>query len=112
MSRRRCRTSTTATPAPLPPRAPIKEFVSAQIERAEIMEDATHINDVYKKLGEWRTRSEQVKKAFLDDLKSLLSKEQEARWPIVERELRRLKQVGSGKLSGESVDLVRLTEDV
>src|SRR6516162_1187346 len=52
-----------------------------------------------------------MKKSFLSDLKSLLTREQEARWPIVERELRRLKTIGTGRLAGESLDLNRLTED-
>jgi hypothetical protein len=90
----------------------VRDFVTGEIERAEIMEDTKQLDKAQKRLAEWAKRSEQIKKTFLEDLRSLLSREQEGRWPIVERELRRHKHIGDGRLSGESVDLVRLTEDV
>lgn len=90
----------------------VRDFVNGEIERAQIMQDAGLLNKARARITEWEAHSEKVKKAFLEDLKSLLSKDQEARWPIVERELRRIKHIGGGRLSGESVDLVRLTEDV
>ena len=37
-----------------------------------------------------RVRCVPLKKSFMEDLKSLLTRDQEARWPIVERELRRM----------------------
>ncbi|MEX2218029.1 MAG: hypothetical protein WD749_04650 [Phycisphaerales bacterium] len=92
--------------------AEVREFVSAEIERAEIMENTGELEKARTRVREWTRRSEQIKTTFLEDLRSLLSREQEGRWPIVERELRRLKLIGTGRLSGESVDLVRLTEDV
>jgi len=91
--------------------ADVKSFVNGEIERAEMMQDVRLLDKAQKRLGEWEKRSEQVKKQFLDDLKSLLTREQEGRWPIVERELRRLRLIGSGRLRGESHDLVRITED-
>lgn len=90
----------------------VRDFVNGEIERAQMMQNANLLDKAQKRLAEWGSHSEKVKRTFLDDLKSLLSKDQEARWPIVERELRRIRLVGGGRLSGENVDLVRLTEEV
>jgi hypothetical protein len=90
----------------------VKEYVNDHIEKAEAMMDPSLLKPAQERLDKWRERSEQIKKAFLADLKSLLTSDQEARWPVVERELRRMKFVGGGKLCGESIDLVRMTEDV
>lgn len=92
--------------------AAVRQFVDSEMERSEIMQNTALLSKAQKRIADWEKRSEQIKKVFLDDLKSLLSREQEARWPIVERELRRLRTIGEGRLSGESIDLVRLTEDV
>lgn len=92
--------------------AAVKEFVEKEIEKAEIMQDPGLLGPAQKRLGEWRNRSEKIKKTFLEDLKSLLTSEQESRWPIVERELRRMKLISGGHLCGESIDLVRLTDEV
>ncbi len=89
----------------------VRDFVNGEIERAQALQNANLLDKARQRIMEWERHSEKVKKAFLDDLKSLLSKDQEARWPIVERELRRIRLIGNGRLSGESVDLVRLTED-
>lgn len=88
----------------------VREFLTAEIEKAEAMNDGTMLTTAQGKMREWSTRSQQIKKSFLEDLKSLLSREEEARWPLAERELRRFKEMGGGRLSGESVDLVRLAE--
>jgi hypothetical protein len=91
--------------------ADVRAFVNGEIERAEIMQDMRLLDKAQKRIADWEKRSEQVKKQFLDDLKSLLTREQEGRWPVVERELRRWRKIGSGRLCGESLDLVRMTED-
>jgi hypothetical protein len=92
--------------------AAVKEFVEKEIEKAEIMQNTGYLGPAHTRLAEWRTRSEKIKKTFLDDLKSLLTSEQESRWPIVERELRRMRMAPGGRLCGESIDLVRLTDEI
>ncbi len=89
----------------------VRDFVNGEIERAQAMQNVGLLEPARKRVNQWETRSEQLRKSFLEDLKSLLSRDEEARWPIVERELRRIKHIGDGRLAGESVDLVRLTED-
>jgi hypothetical protein len=90
----------------------VRDFVSGEIEKAQAMQNVGLLDTARQRVKEWEARSEKLKKAFLDDLKSLLSREEEARWPIVERELRRMKNIGNGRLAGETLDVVRLTEDV
>ncbi len=90
--------------------AAVREAVSEALERAEIMNDAGLMAPGSAAMEKWSARSEEIKASFLADLKSLLTREQESRWPILERELRRIKRVGSGQVTGESVDLVRLVE--
>jgi hypothetical protein len=92
--------------------AEVREFVAGEIERAETLQNLGLIDQAQARIAQWNKRSEQIKKTFLDDLKSLLTRDEEARWPIVERELRRVRLASTGILSGENVDLVRLTEDV
>ncbi len=90
----------------------VKAYVADVSEKAEAMRDLTLIDPARKRLEEWDKETEKIQAQFMEDLKSLLTREQEARWPILERELRRLKRIGSGRLPSESVDLGRLTETV
>ncbi len=90
----------------------VKAYVADVSEKAEAMRDLTLIDPARKRLEEWDNETEKIQSRFMEDLKSFLTREQEARWPILERELRRLKRIGSGRLPSESVDLGRLTEDL
>ncbi len=90
----------------------IKRDVDAALERAEVMQDRTEMAPAHARIGEWQRQAEQMKSQFLDDLKSLLTREQEQRWPIVERELRRVKRLSDGRLAGERVDLTRVLEEM
>lgn len=49
---------------------------------------------------------------LLSDIRSLLTVEQDAYWPKYERTRRREKTIGDGTLAGESVDLVRIVDDL
>ena len=49
---------------------------------------------------------------FIEDLRVLLTKEQEARWPLVERELSRLKKMADGRIAGEKGDVVRMVAEL
>lgn len=92
--------------------AEVREVVREAVERAEVMQDAALLDPAQRRIGEWEKQAEGIKKKFLEDLKSLLTKDQEARWPQVERELRRYKAIGAGRLAGESIDLTRLADEV
>ena len=66
----------------------------------KMQESATKFRDDRKKLDD----------TFLSDLKSILTPEQAAKWPQVERTHRRDSTLRWGRLSGERVDLVELAE--
>lgn len=63
------------------------------------------VGEKMTKLREERTAAE---KQFFDDMKQLLTPEQVAMWPKVERERRREKVMGQGVISGERADLVKI----
>lgn len=90
----------------------VRDFVSSEIEKSQALNDAGLLDAARAKAKEWEARSRQLERTFIEDLTGLLSKDQESRWPTVERELRRLRSVGKGRLSGESLDVVRLVEEV
>lgn len=92
----------------------IKRIVNDMLEEAEVVEDRRLIESstVQGKIAEWDREAEKMKSQFLEDLRSVLTREQESQWPILERELRRLREIGNGRMSGESVDLSRLVDTV
>ncbi len=81
------------------------------MDEAETYVDPGRLEKVSKDMDAWQKRAEELKRTFVDDLKALLTKEQEQRWPIVERELRRMKLAG-GRLIGETADVIRLVQNL
>lgn len=69
--------------------------------------------DAVRAAGEEATKQKaKVESGFFEDVKSLLSKEQEARWPGVERMHRRDAGLRVGRLSGERMDVTKLVDDL
>jgi hypothetical protein len=70
--------------------------------------------EVFEKMQEATTKFRADRKklddALFADLKSLITPEQEAKWPSVERAHRRNSTMRWGRMSGERVDLVSLVE--
>jgi len=61
------------------------------------------------KIGKELTeKMEKLEKGFLDDVKSLLTEQQAANWPRVERARRRDNGLRFGFVSGQNVDLVKI----
>lgn len=56
----------------------------------------------------WTKKSEALEHELLTNVQALLTDEQRALWPTVERERRRHDLLPSGRLSGESVDMIEL----
>jgi len=81
------------------------------IERTQLLGDGSHMKEVMAKREEWTKRREALDKEFLADLRLVLSAEQDARWSIVERELRRMRGMPSGRMVGESVDAIAMVTD-
>jgi hypothetical protein len=90
----------------------VRTFVAKAVEESEVMADQRLLDPAQKRLAEWGKRSTQLKTTFMADLKSLLTRDQEARWPIVERELRRIKGLRWGRVPGEQPDLVKMVEEL
>jgi hypothetical protein len=90
----------------------VKVIVNKAAEEAELLQDSRLLDPARKKISEWESEAEKIKKQFLDDLRSLLTKDQEDRWPILERELRRFKSMAQGRLAGESTDIIKLLGEV
>ncbi len=90
----------------------VREFCAEYVERSELLQDQRVLEPATKRIEAWGERAKQLEASFLVDLRVLLTREQESRWPILERELRRLKRVGAGRLTGESVDLIRILGEV
>ncbi|MGE3110004.1 MAG: hypothetical protein AB7G11_06210 [Phycisphaerales bacterium] len=98
------------------------EFEQASKERRdkmrEINEEFQDSRDfsVMEQMGpveeKFQKRADELEKTLLSDLRSILTPEQDSTWPKFERTRRREKSIGKGSLSGESVDLVRIVEDL
>lgn len=80
--------------------------------RAEFRE--TRDPSVWQGMGEimreYRTARNSVERTFMSDIQVLLSDEQAARWPTVERTHRRDRTIGRGLMSGERVDLIAIVD--
>jgi len=77
----------------------------AQTGDLSVIQDV--MGDAMKK---FRKKIDKVDKGLVDDLKSLLTDAQREKWPLVERVHRRKTTINWGSLSGESVDLVDITQ--
>jgi hypothetical protein len=60
----------------------------------------------------WNDQKRRLKEEFITNTKAVLSEEESARWPALERRLTRDKTLPRGRLSGESLDLLRLVSDL
>lgn len=61
---------------------------------------------------EQRETFDRLETQFFDDLRTILTPEQANRWVGVERQRRRDRNLGAGRLAGESVDLIELSQEV
>lgn len=57
-------------------------------------------------INAWTTEKRKLHDRFVENVQAILSDEQAARWPKLERAMRREKELPRGVLSGESLDLV------
>jgi hypothetical protein len=85
----------------------VREQMYEAIDEAEMYVDPGKLTPMQNSIQEWGKRSEKLREQLLEDIKAFLNREQEGRWPIVERELRRMRMAG-GRLTGEDLDVVKL----
>ncbi len=81
-------------------------------EEAELMQRESYQKRISPEVQKWEKRKEELEKAFLADLTAMLTKEQEAMWPVVERELRRPRLLANSWMSGEGVDVVAMIASI
>jgi len=63
-------------------------------------------------MEKYAKKSTELENTFLSDFKTLLKEDQAAVWPKFERTRRREKTIDQGSLSGESVDLVKIVDEL
>jgi len=89
----------------------IGDDLQDRIERSQALGDPDIAQPSDEETKKWEAEAGRLKQTFLDDLKSMMTKEQTDRWPLAEREMRRFKRIGAGRMYGEAVDLVRVVEE-
>ncbi|MCA9293018.1 MAG: hypothetical protein KDA20_04310 [Phycisphaerales bacterium] len=70
------------------------------------------MEEMPKFMQSMRERQEAAEKTFFDDLQLLLSPEQEAHWPKMERTRRRERTLSPGMVPGDAVDLIALSKEM
>lgn len=90
----------------------VREKCRELSEEAELLQRQSLQPKVTKAVTDWGKRKEELEKQFLSDLTAMLTKEQEERWPIVERELRRPKLLANSWMSGEGIDVVGMLASI
>lgn len=72
--------------------------------------------ELWREMGEKTTafqkKRNEMEQNFLNDFRSVLTTEQEAKWPKFERTRRREMTIGRGLMSGERVDVIKLVDDL
>ena len=78
----------------------------AEAQMQQMMAEASAAADA------WRTQRQALGDEFVRNVMAVLDDAQQARWPQVERRQLRRKALGYGRLSGESVDLIRIVDEL
>ncbi len=100
-----------------------REYTAARVERDEKMGDLRaeaqesgdfqiFMEDMPKIDKKFNTEVDRLRDRFFEDLRLLLTADQDARWADLERTRRRVESIGAGTLSGESVDLISIVDDL
>lgn len=90
----------------------MRDKMDAMRESGGDNRDPANWDKIRKGFDDLRESRKQAEASFTADLKSVLTPEQTDLWPKAEREVRREKTLGRGLLSGESVDVVQITQDL
>ncbi|MBL8761776.1 MAG: hypothetical protein JNL50_10785 [Phycisphaerae bacterium] len=89
---------------------PVRDRMDKAREEFRETRDPSVWTEVRQETDKFRPVGEQLTQTFMNDLKSVLNKQQAAKFPSFERALRRNQTMNRGMLSGERVDLVALLE--
>lgn len=90
--------------------------VRAEMEDARDAFRETRDPSVFQEIGQsmqaFRQEATAAEKQFMDDFQALLTPEQAAGWPALDRQRRRETTLRRGLISGERVDVVRLVDEL
>ncbi|MBL8745341.1 MAG: hypothetical protein JNK58_03185 [Phycisphaerae bacterium] len=89
----------------------MREATDAAREEFRDTRDFTVWDDLRPKMEAFQAKRKELEGTLLRDVKDLMTDEQAARWPELERLRRRDTTLRRGFLSGETVDVVKLVED-
>lgn len=93
----------------------VDDYDRVRSETLDIIEEAMLRNDMEASeealpiVRAWHKEKAERERTFLDEMTLLLTEEQQSRWSLVERELRRIKDNG-GVVSGEGTDIIKLAQ--
>ena len=90
-------------------RAEIDAINAQPLEGDQLLEALAGVQPI---LDRWMAERAAIRTAFTSDVRAVLTAEQQARWPALERRLRRDKTLPRGRLSGESVNLFQLLNEL
>lgn len=62
-------------------------------------------------MEDFRVFRENAEKSLMGDVQAILTQEQSAKWPMIERTMRRDRTVRRGLMSGERIDVIRIVEE-
>jgi hypothetical protein len=95
------------------------EGLARMRKRLEEMREQFQANDVdqvlrmvFKPIEEWSVEKRAMGDVFLDNVKVVLTPEQQEMWPKFQRFLYREKHLAKGRLSGESLNLFQIVNDM
>lgn len=90
--------------------AEVRSKMEAAREEARASGDRGGFANMRTMTQEFRTKRDAMEKSFFTDVQAILTPEQQAGWPRVERVRRRERTVPRGLMSGERVDVIALVE--
>lgn len=87
-----------------------RQAMDATREKARESGDRSGFQEMRGLTQDFRRKRDDMEKAFFSDVQAVLSPDQQARWPKVERVRRRERTVPRGLMSGERVDVIQIVE--
>lgn len=89
----------------------MREATDSAREEFRDTRDFTVWDDVRPRIEAFQAKRKELEGTLLRDVKDLMTEEQAAKWPELERMRRRDTTLRRGLLSGETVDVIKLVED-
>lgn len=90
----------------------MREATDAAREEFRDTRDFTVWDDIRPKMEAFQARRKELEAAFLRDIKDIVTEEQAAKWPTLERMRRRDLSLRRGFISGEGMDVIAMTEEL